>query len=106
MPENKSNNIRIVAREKNGVVSVKAIVRHPNESGHRKDDSGKTIPANHLTSALAHVGGKKLMEMHLGPSISKNPLISFEFSGKKGEKLRLSLADNQNKKYSTETTVK
>ena len=106
MSVNKSNNIRIVAREKSGVVNVKAIIKHPNESGFRKDESGKTIPANHLTGALAFVGGRKLMEMHLGPSISKNPLISFQFSGKKGEKLKLSVEDNHNKKYSVDTIVK
>lgn len=106
MSLNSSNNIRIIARESNGVVTVKAIVRHPNESGFRKDENGKTVPANHLTSAIALLNGRKLMELHLGPSISKNPLISFQYNGNKGEKIKLSLADNHNKKYSIDTIVK
>jgi len=100
-----ANKVRMIAKEKDGVVTVKAVVRHPNESGFRKDESGKIVPAHHLIEAKATLNGKKLMEMQLGPSIAKNPLISFQFVGKKADKLNLVFKDNKNEVFRADTKV-
>ncbi|ACF13115.1 Sulphur oxidation protein SoxZ [Chloroherpeton thalassium ATCC 35110] len=100
-----ANKIRMVAKEANGIVTVKAVINHPNESGFRKDEDGNFVPAHHLTEAEAKLNGQRLMQMQLGPSIAKNPLISFQFLGKKGDKLHVLFKDNKNEVFTADTEV-
>jgi sulfur-oxidizing protein SoxZ len=42
--------IRVKAKEKNGLVDAKLLIKHPMETGRRKDKDGNLIPAKHLTT--------------------------------------------------------
>jgi len=95
------------AKAKDGVVSVKALMSHPMETGLRKDKkTGEKIPAHHITKVTVSKGDTSLMTAHWSGSISKNPMLSFEYAGAAGDKLTLAWMDNQGGTGSAEAEVK
>lgn len=97
--------MRVLATESGGVVSVKVIIPHPNESGTRKDDEGNIVPAHFVKEGSVLLNGRPLLDVQLGPSVSKDPFFQFRFSGKKGDKLSLRFTDSRNQEYSSEVSV-
>lgn len=90
---------RIRATEQNGVIDVKLLIKHEMETGRRKDDSGKLIPAWHITQMTAKVKNKEVFEAHFGTGISKDPFIHFKFKGAtKGEEIVISWVDSKGDK--------
>ena len=99
--------IKIRAKERNGVVTVKALMNHPMETGLRKNKkTGKLIPAHHITEVFAKSGDKNVLDAVWGGAISKNPYMSFKYSGSKGEMITLSWADNKGNSDSVTSKVK
>ena len=100
--------IKIRAKEKNGIVTVKSLLKHPMETGNRKDKkTGKKIPAHYITEVNCEVNGKTVMTAYLGPGVSKDPYMSFDVKGaKKGDTVKLSWTDNKGESASGEATVK
>jgi sulfur-oxidizing protein SoxZ len=95
------------AKAKDGVVSVKALMSHPMETGLRKDKkTGEKIPAHFINNVTVKKGDAVLMSAHWSGSISKNPMLSFEYSGAPGDKLTLNWTDNQDGSGSAEAEVK
>ena len=99
--------IKIRAKVSDGVTTVKALVKHPMETGQRKDKkTGKLIPAHFIQEVTCEHNGKAVMTALWGPAISKNPYLSFKFKGaSKGDTLKLSWVDNKGEKDSVETQV-
>jgi sulfur-oxidizing protein SoxZ len=100
--------IKIRAKEQGGVVTVKSLLKHPMETGQRKDKkTGKTIPAHYITEVTCEVNGKKVMTAYLGPGVSKDPYMAFQVQGaKKGDTIKLTWVDNEGQSASGEATVK
>lgn len=100
--------IKIRAKEKNGTVTVKSLLKHPMETGNRKDKkTGNEIPAHYITEVICEVNGKTVMTAYLGPGVSKDPYMSFDVKGaKKGETVKLSWVDNKGESASGEATIK
>ncbi|WP_275099646.1 thiosulfate oxidation carrier complex protein SoxZ [Sedimenticola hydrogenitrophicus] len=98
--------IKIRAKEKDGVTTVKALMTHPMESGFRKDStSGSMVPAHFIQEVMCEVGGKMVMNAHWSGGVSKNPYLSFKFDGGKGETLKLTWTDNMGKSDSVEEAI-
>ena len=99
--------IKVRAKSKGGVTTVKSLMNHPMETGQRKDKKGNKIPAHFIQEVVAEHGGKTVMTAHWGPAVSKNPYISFKFAGgAKGDKLKVSWVDNKGESDSVEATIK
>lgn len=100
--------IKLRAKDKDGVVTVKALVSHPMETGLRKDKkTGKKIPAHFIETVTGEANGKTVMTAYWSGGISKNPYLSFKFKGAKaGDTVKLSWADNTGKSDSAEVKVK
>lgn len=81
----------------NGVVDVKVLMRHIMESGQRKDDQGKLVPAWYIETVQARVGEDLVFAAMLGPAVSKDPFLNFKFKGKgkPGDTLTLSWKDSK-----------
>ena len=101
-----ANRIKIKAVEKSGIVTVKALIKHPMETGRRKDLEGKLVPVHHITELKVLVNETEVMEGQWGTGISKNPYMSLQYHGKKGDIVKLQLLDNKNNHFSVETVVK
>ena len=100
--------IKIRAKAKGGVTTVKSLISHPMDSGLRKNSkTGKLIPANHVTEVMAEHNGKTVMSANWGGGISKNPYLSFKFKGgAAGDTIKISWVDNMGKGDSAEAKIK
>jgi sulfur-oxidizing protein SoxZ len=100
------SSIKIRAKAKGDVITVKALMSHPMETGLRKDKkTGETIPANFIQEVTAELNGKTVMTASWGGAVSKNPYLSFKVKGAKGDELVLSWKDNQGKSDSDKAKV-
>lgn len=100
--------IKIRAKVKGDVTTVKSLMSHPMETGQRKDKkTGEVIPAHFIQEVTCEHGGAKVMTAHWGTAVSKNPYLSFKFTGaKKGDTVKISWVDNKGESASTEAKVK
>ena len=99
--------IKIRAKESNGSVTVKALMKHPMETGQRKNKkTGDKIPAHFIQEVVGRANGDEVIVVHWGPAVSKNPYLTFAYNGSKGDKLELTWTDNQGNKDSKSITVK
>ncbi len=103
----KKKTIKIRAKLKGDVVTVKALMTHPMETGARKDKkSGKLIPAHFIQEVKCESGGKTRMTAYWSGGVSKNPYLSFKFKGaSKGDMLKLSWTDNKGNSDSAEAKI-
>jgi sulfur-oxidizing protein SoxZ len=88
--------IKIRAKIKGDVTTVKALMNHPMETGLRKNSkTNKPIPAHFIKEVVAKSGGKTVMTAYWSGGVSKNPYVSFQFTGgKKGDEVTISWTDN------------
>ena len=92
-----AKSIKIRAKSKEGVTTVKALMTHPMETGLRKDKkTGNMIPAHFIQNVTAKHNGSEVLSAEWGGSVSKNPYLSFKFSGgAKGDDIEISWKDNK-----------
>jgi sulfur-oxidizing protein SoxZ len=78
------------------------------ETGLRKDKkSGQPIPAEFIQEVVCESGGKTVLSAQWGSAISKNPFLSFKFSGaKSGDSIKVSWVDNKGNSDSIDETIK
>ena len=100
--------IKIRAKEKNGVVTVKALMTHSMDTGRRKNKkTGQLIPEHFITEVLCQSKGKVLLSTEWSSAISKNPYLSFRYKGGvKGDMVSISWIDNEGKTASAEAKIK
>jgi sulfur-oxidizing protein SoxZ len=86
--------MRIRASANGDLVEVKILMRHDMETGQRKDAAGKTVPAHYIKTLVAKVKDKVVFDANFGPSVSKDPFLSFKFKGAaKGDKVTVTWVD-------------
>ena len=102
------NKIKLRARMKGSIVSVRALLKHPMETGLRKDKTtGLKIPAHHITEVTCQRENEVLFSTQWGPGVSKNPFVAFNLKGIEiGEKLTLGFIDNMGQTASGDVIVK
>ena len=102
------SSIKIRAKVKKGEAKVKCLISHPMETGLRKDKkSGKLIPAHFIQEVVCEHDGKTVMNAQWSGTISKNPFLSFVFTGAKaGDMIKVSWVDNTGKSDTTEAKMK
>ena len=103
-----AKSIKLRAKAKDGVATVKALISHPMETGLRKDKkSGQPIPAEFIQEVVCESGGKTVLSAQWGSAISKNPFLSFKFSGaKSGDSIKISWVDNKGNSDSIDSKIK
>ena len=100
--------MKVRAKVKDGVTTVKALIYHEMESGSRKDkETGELIPAHFIKEIKAELNGEVIISAEWGTGISKNPYWSFEFEGgKPGDTIKISWIDNKGETGSGEAEIK
>lgn len=100
------NPMKIRAASKDGITEVKVLMSHEMETGLRKDSSGNTIPAWFIAEVSAKLNDKTVMQAQWGPSVSKNPFLSFKIKGgKAGDKIAVTWTDNKGDTRTDEAVV-
>jgi sulfur-oxidizing protein SoxZ len=94
------------AKEQGGLVTVKALVKHPMETGQRKDKNGNKIPEHFIQQITAKANGEVIMEAQWSPAVSKNPYLAFQYDGKKGDTIEIAMIDNEGKTFDGKGKVK
>ncbi|MDH3859071.1 MAG: thiosulfate oxidation carrier complex protein SoxZ [Gammaproteobacteria bacterium] len=88
--------LKIRAHEIDGQVVVKSVINHPMETGQRKiKKTGRKIPAHFIKEVVVSRNRKIVMEAFWGKSISRNPYLSFQIPGRKGDTITISWLDNR-----------
>ena len=65
---------RAVAGE---IVTIRALVRHRMESGHRRDGTGALVPRDIVNRFEASYDGRRVFAVDIGPGVSANPYLEF-----------------------------
>ena len=101
------SSIKIRAKLKGDLVTVKALINHPMETGLRKDKkTGEFIPAHFIQTVKCESGGNTLLDAQWAGTISKNPYLSFKYKGAAvGDVLKISWTDNTGKSDSNESKI-
>ena len=97
--------MKIKAKEKNGVVKVKAMFR--SLMADKEEAEKKKIEAEFITHILGKANGKVVFEATTSGFMSENPLVKFSFTGaKKGDELEFTLTDNHGKTKTGKKKIK
>ena len=102
------SSIRLQTKIRGRVTTVRAIIRHPMETGFRIDsETNEFIPSHYINEIVIKHNGSVVITCDWSRAISKNPYLSFMFEGATiGDKVELSWTDNRNNVDSTETLIK
>ena len=88
--------LKIRAHEIDGQVIVKSVINHPMETGERKiKKTGKKISSHFIKEVVVSRNRRIVMETFWGKSISRNPYLSFQIPGSKGDTITISWLDNR-----------
>jgi sulfur-oxidizing protein SoxZ len=100
--------IKIRAKEKGGTTTVKFLLKHPMETGLRKDKkTGKKIPAHFISDVDVSLNGTNVMTAYLGPGVSKDPYLSAQIKGaSKGDTVTVAWVDNMGEQASADAPIK
>ena len=94
--------MKIKAKEKNGVVKVKAMFT--SLMADTEEAEKKKIEVSYISHVIAKANDKVVYEATTSGFMAENPLMKFSFTGaKKGDELEFTLTDNHGK---TETGKK
>ncbi len=97
--------MKIKAKEKDGIIKAKVMVKHDMLTYDVAKKKGKE--ANFITHLEAKVGDKVVYEISSSQFLSKNPIFKFTFKGaKKGDKLTVSWEDLKGTKKSGSKKIK
>ncbi len=98
--------IKMRAKEENGKVHLRALIRHPMETGLRKDKTtGILVPAHYINALVVESNGVAVFSADWSGAISANPFISISFDGSVGDKVKITWKDNQGNSDFLEKTV-
>ncbi len=90
-----ADNMKMRAQLKGELTEVKVLMSHPMETGRKKDDFDRLIPAHFVQLVTATLNGKTVLEAQWGTGISKNPYLTFRLKGAKvGDIIQVTWLDN------------
>jgi sulfur-oxidizing protein SoxZ len=98
---------KIQARMKDGVAEIKLLVKHPMETGNRKDPViGIKIPRHFIREFRCKHNGTEVLYADWGWGVSQNPYLSFRLNGAKpGDAINATWIDNKGVSDSIETQI-
>lgn len=99
--------IRIRARVEGDSTEVKALMRHPMETGQRKDAAGNAIPAHFIEEVTVTHNGNTVMHGYWGAAVSANPFLGVRFKGgAPGDEVVVTWRDNKGETGEGKTQIK
>ena len=100
------SSIKMRVKEKDGAIWLRALIKHPMETGQRKDKkTGNTIPAHYISEVVVESNGETVFSADWTAAVSQNPFLFIKFYGSTGDTVKLTWKDNMGNSDSLEKTV-
>jgi len=96
--------MKIKAKEKKGIVKVKAMFT--SLMADKEEAIKKGIKASYIKYIVAKVNDAVVYEVTMSGFMSENPLVKFKFKGKKGDKIVFDTIDNEGNKQTGKKKIK
>jgi sulfur-oxidizing protein SoxZ len=99
---------KIRARLMDGLVRVKALMRHPMETGSRKHPAtGELLARLYIREVVCEHNGATVLTLDWGWGIAANPYLSFDIkNGKAGDRIAIRWTDSEGETAVLEGEVK
>ena len=98
--------MRIRANLQGDVADVRILMRHPMETGQRKDAKGDLVPAHFIQSVLVEHNGRAVLDAQWSQAVSRDPFLGLRVKGAKaGDKITVTWTDTKGDKRTDEATV-
>jgi sulfur-oxidizing protein SoxZ len=99
--------MRIRAQLQGDHTEVKALMRHPMETGQRKDQAGQAIPAHFIEEVTMTHNGNVVMHAYWGAAVSANPFLGVQFAGgAAGDEVVVTWRDNKGETGESSTNIR
>ncbi len=59
------------------VIEIKTLIRHPMETGYRRDNVGQVIPRHIISRFVATYNGEEIFSADLTQGVAANPYLAF-----------------------------
>ena len=98
--------MRIRATLQGDVADVRILIRHPMETGARKDAKGDIVPPHFIQDVAVTHNGKTVLDAQWSQAISRDPFLGLRIKGAKaGDKIGVTWVDTKGDKRSDEAAV-
>jgi sulfur-oxidizing protein SoxZ len=98
--------MRIRATLQGDTADVRILMRHPMETGQRKDAKGDIVPLHFIQSVLVAHNGRTVLDAQWSQAISRDPFLGLRVNGAKaGDKISVTWTDNKGDKRTDEAAV-
>ncbi|MBF0611340.1 MAG: thiosulfate oxidation carrier complex protein SoxZ [Magnetococcales bacterium] len=92
--------------KKGDMVEFKTLLKHPMESGLRKNkDTGETIPAHHVSEVTVNYNGKDVIKSTWSGGVSANPYYAFFLKAEASGPVKVTWKDNKGESFSAEAKL-
>lgn len=81
--------------KKGEIITVKAMIMHPMETGMRKRADGTLIPRNIVTGFACTLNGNPVLAWKPDTAVAVNPYLEFKFRAVESGDLRMAWTDEQ-----------
>src|SRR6478752_6035470 len=101
-----SEPMRIRANIQGDVADVRILMRHPMETGQRKDAKGDIVPVHFIQSVIVMHNGTTVVDAQWSQAVSRDPFLGLRVkSAKVGDKITVTWADNKGDNRTDEVAV-
>src|ERR1051325_1240585 len=98
--------MRIRATLQGDVADVRILMRHPMETGQRKDAKGDIVPVHFIQSVIVMHNGTTVVDAQWSQAVSRDPFLGLRVkSAKVGDKITVTWTDTKGDKRTDEATV-
>lgn len=87
------------------IITIKTLISHKMESGHRRDDDGNVLPREIINHFVADFNGETVFEADLQPSVSSNPYIEFSAKVNESGTFTFSWTDDNGEVYTKDASI-
>ncbi|HID00932.1 MAG TPA: thiosulfate oxidation carrier complex protein SoxZ [Piscirickettsiaceae bacterium] len=99
--------IRVRGKVRGGIAEIKALMKHPMESGRRiNKKTGKPYPPKFIQNVEVAVNGTKSVDAQWSGAVSTNPYMAVKVKANKGDEVVINVVDNTGEKGSAKFKLK
>lgn len=87
-------------------VTIKSLISHPMESGHRKDRAtGELVPRKIINRFQVTFNGEEVIDVEMGTAVAANPYFQFDMVVPGAGTIRFEWIDDDGTVYDLEKTI-